>query len=293
MSCKTKYFSKLVLVGVSAWLLFAAAGCIFGTPGSPRPSAVVPGQVPAPPDWATCTISLQKGQDSADQSEAGAHQSLERIRKQTGWRDLHVVRTDQVSIVCRGYFKSFTDEKAQRTLRQVRSYKDSQGREPFRKAFFAVLGRDQKKQITAGPPEWDLRQAPGNASLCIGFFINDELCKDRLAAAVEKVKKLRKQGVEAWYYHGEYRSGVYVGHFNADWELVTTGKTRDAQPIRRLMFITHDPQFAVLRKKFPKYEENGQVQTYTIGKGQAFDASVLARIPRFGQEVSDTEAGLH
>ena len=292
MTDKTRYFLRVALVGAGGCLLFAVVGCIFGTSGSRKPSAVVPGQVPGPPDWAVWTISLQKVQDSTDQSEARARQSLQRIQKQTGWRDLHVVQMDQLSIVCRGYFKSFADDKAQQMLRQVRSYRDSQGREPFQKASFAPLPRE-KKQITAGPPQWDLRQAPGNASLCIGFFINDELCKDRLAAAVKKVKDLRNQGVEAWYYHGQYRSGVYVGHFNADWELVTTGKTRDGQPIRRLKFITHDPQFAVLRKKFPKYERNGEVQTYTIGKGQAFDASVLARIPRFGLEVSDTEAGLH
>ncbi len=292
MTDKTKYFSKLVLVGVSACLLFAVVGCIFGTPGSPRPSAVVPGQVPGPPDWANFTISLQRVQDITDQSLAGARQSLQRIRKQTGWRDLHVLQTDYASVVCRGYFRSFTDKKAQRMLDQIRSYKDSQGRQPFRKASFAALPRE-RKQITAGPPQWDLRRAPGNASLCIGFFINDELCKDRLTAAVKKVKDLRNQGIEAWYYHGQDRSGVYVGHFDAGWELVTTGKTRDGNLIRRLKFVTHDPQFAILRKKFPKYEENGQVQSYMVGKGRVYEASMLASIPSFGQEVTDAEVGLH
>ena len=112
MTDKTRYFLRVALVGAGGCLLFAAAGCIFGTSGSPRPSAVVPGQVPGPPDWATCTISLQKVQDSTDYSLAGARQSLQRIRKQTGWRDLHVVQTDQASIVCRGYFNSFSDSKA-------------------------------------------------------------------------------------------------------------------------------------------------------------------------------------
>ena len=293
MSSKGKYFCKLALVGASGWLLFAVVGCNFGTPASKVESAAVRRKLPGPPDWATCTISLQKVQDRTDQSVAGARQSLQQIRKQTGWRDLHVLQTDQASVVCRGYFKSFADDKAQKMLRQVRSYKDPQGRQPFRKAFFAALPRDKKKQITAGPPQWDLRRAPGNASLCIGFFINDELCKDRLAAAVKKVKDLRNQGIEAWYYHGQDRSGVYVGHFDADWELVTTGKTKDGQLIKRLKFITHDPQFAILSKKFPKYEENGQVQSYIIGKGRVYEAPMLASIPRFSQEVTDAEAGLH
>jgi len=110
---------------------------------------------------------------------------------------------------------------------------------------------------------------------------------------VKKVKKLRKQGVEAWYYHGQDRSGVYVGHFNADWEWVTAGKTKEGQLVRRLQFVTHDPQFAPLRKKFPKYEENGQVQSYAVGKGRAYEAPMLVSIPRFGQEVTDAEVGLH
>ncbi len=293
MISKTKYFSKFVLVGLSGWLLFATVGCFFGTSDSPRASAVTSGQVAGPPDWATCTISLQKAQDRADQSLAEARQSLQRIQKQTGWRDLHVLQTDQLSIVCRGYFKSYADDKAQKMLDQVRSYRDSQGNHPFARVLFVALKHNERKQITVGPPQWDLRRARGNSSLCIGFFINDKLCKDRLAAAVKKVKSLRKQGVEAWYYHGQDRSGVYVGHFNADWELVTTGKTRGQQPITRLMFVTHDPQFKILRQKFPKYEENGQVQARRIGKRVIFEASMLVRIPTFGQKLTDAEVGLH
>ena len=292
---KRRYFSALLFAGTGIWLLYIFAGCADNDRSvQPELPPSVLQQLGSVPPWATCTISLRNVLGAGEESLAQAQQLLQQIQKQTGWTDLHILQSEQASIVCRGYFKSFADDKAQQMLDEVRSYTDRQGRRPFQQAFFAALPREeQKKQIAFGPPEWDLRRAQGNASLCIGLFINDELCKDRLAAAVNKVKKLRDQGVEAWYYHGEYRSGVYVGHFNTDWELVTTGKTRDGEPIRRMEFVTHDPQFDILRKKFPNYEYNGQVQTYSIGKGQAFDASVLARIPRFGQEVSDTEAGLH
>ena len=107
------------------------------------------------------------------------------------------------------------------------------------------------------------------------------------------VRKLRGDGIEAWYYHGEYRSGVYVGHFNAKWELVTTGKTRSGELIKRLKLVSHDPQFAVLRKKFPAYGYNGKISTRMIGKRQTFEASTLITIPKFGQEVDDAEVGLH
>lgn len=290
MTSQTKYF---ILVVVSVGLLFGTLGCIFGTPGSSKPSAVVGGGVSGPPDWATCAISLEKVRGSAEQSLAGARQSLQRIQNQTGWQDLHILQTEQLSIVCRGYFKSFTDDKAQRTRDQVRNYRDLQGEKPFEKAFFVDLPHEKKKLIIAGPAKWDVRRAGGNASLCIGYFIDDELCKDRLTAAVKKVESLRKQGVEAWYYHGQDRSGVYVGHFNADWEWVGAGKTMGGKVINRQQLVTHDPQYDILRKKFPKYAENGQVQGYMVGKNVVYEASMLVIVPRFDQEITDAEAGLH
>ena len=59
------------------------------------------------------------------------------------------------------------------------------------------------------------------------------------------------------------------------------------------MFVTHDPQFKILGQKFPKYEENGQVQARRIGKRVVFEASMLVRIPTFDQKLTDAEVGLH
>ncbi len=245
------------------------------------------------PQWATCTIGLRTIQAYSDESLARAEQIKNQIQEQTGWTDLHIIQSDRVIKICRGYFRSFSEKNAQRTLDQVRSYRDDQGQQSFGQAFFAYLGRDQSKPIAVGPPEWDLRRAPGNASLCIGFFVTDELCKDRLAACVQEVKKLRNKGIEAWYYHGEFRSGIYVGHFNAEQQWVTTGKTRSGQLIRRPKLVTHDRHFAVLKKQFPTYQRNGEVQGRWIGKRRLYDASVLIVIPKFGEEVPDVEVGLH
>ena len=138
-----------------------------------------------------------------------------------------------------------------------------------------------------------LKSLTGQYCLCIGFYINDELCSDRLKAAVKQVKKLRDKGIEAWYYHGQYRSGVYVGHFSAQWQLVTTAKTTTGQPIKGLKLITDDPQYEVLRKQFPKYHRNGEFQSWSVANARAFEPSVLALIPKYGQKITDSEAGLH
>ena len=269
-------------------------GC---TPAGKKSSAqpqvsALDGQKSGPPDWATCTISLYNIPAGDPQAASQAQAVRERISQQTGWKDLHIISTEEVIKVCRGYFENFTTRQAQGALQQVRNYTDPSGAKPYESAMFALLPDIEKKQVTAGPPQWDLRNTPGNSSLCIGFFINDELCKDRVAAALDKVKKLREQKIEAWFYHGEYRSGVYVGHFQASYQLVTVGKTRDGRPVTRLKFLTTDPAFATLREEFPHYQRNGQVQSFNLGGRQGSEASRLVPIPRFGQEIIDADVGL-
>ena len=238
---------------------------------------------------ATCTITLYNvsggGQDSLDQ----AQNLLAQIRKQTSWPDLHIVPSEQVIKVCRGYFRIFSSDKAQRTLDEVRSYVDQSGQHPFQQAMFSDLPGRREQQIAAGPAQWDLRNAPGNASLCIDVYTDP---KNRATAAVKQVKKLRGKGIEAWYYHGRYRSGVYVGHFNAAYERVTTGKTASGRTLMREKFVTHDPQFKALRKEFPSYRIDGQVQALKIGKAEVYESSRLVPIPRSGQDVMDSEVGL-
>lgn len=67
---------------------------------------------------------------------------------------------------------------------------------------------------SVGPPEWDLRRAPGDLSLQIAVFYNEGEFQERETAAVQYVQALRAEGIEAWYLHGpEGRSIVTVGHF--------------------------------------------------------------------------------
>ena len=186
-----KWSFALLLAGISCWLFFTLAGCGDSgkfSPASGQPLAGYNAQS-GYPQWATCTIGLRTIQAYSDESLARAEQIKNQIQEQTGWTDLHIIQSDRVIKICRGYFRSFSEKNAQRTLDQVRSYRDDQGQQSFGQAFFAYLGRDQSKPIAVGPPEWDLRRAPGNASLCIGFFINDELSKDRLAALSEFIAK--------------------------------------------------------------------------------------------------------
>lgn len=286
--------ANLILVALSCGLCWLLIGCQSGTPssGGPQPISLSKQSESGSSAGATCTIALHNLSGTGAETLAQAKSMLVDIQQQTSWKDLHIIQSDMFTKICRGYFMSFSSSEAQRTLHQVRNFTDSRGNKPFETAIFAALPNTELAPASGGPPEWDLRRSPANASLCIGFFVNDELCKDRVAAAVEKVKKLRNKGVEAWYYHGQYRSGVYVGHFDAQYEWVTTGKSSDGQLIHRMQFVTHDPSFATLRKQFPEYQRNGEIQLFNYGGREAYDPSRLVPVPRPGQEVSDSEAGL-
>ena len=279
----------VVLAGMCVWLLGTIAGCGSGAKDGASVFSSLQRQESGPYSGATCTISLYNIPGGDEVSLSQAEDILGMIRKDTGWGDLHIVRTEQVTKVCRGYFQSFSSDKAKRTLREVRSYVDARGNEPFRQAMFSDLPGVGRQEIVAGPSEWDIRNAPGNSSLCIDVYTNP---KTRVNSAIKQVKKLRGQGIEAWYYHGEFRSGVYVGHFNARDEQVTSGRTAGGRAIVRTKFVTHDPEFKKLRSKFPSYRIDGKELSMRVGKTEVRESSRLVQIPRFGEEVIDSQVGL-
>ena len=279
------------LVGMCALLAGCFAGCGSGPSGSGS-DGIFPSlqeKDSGPYAGATCTISLYDIQGDDEESLAYAKELLAKVKSQTSWKDLHVVSSEGVSKVCRGYFKSFSSNEAQGTLREVRSYTDPTGQKPFAQAIFSDLPGREAAEIAAGPEQWDLRRAPGNASLCIEVYTDS---KDRVNTAIKQVQKLRGKGTEAWYYHGQYRSGVYVGHFNASYEEITTGKTTSGKTIVRNKFVTHDPGFAALRKEFPAYKIDDKVSTLRVGSKEVYECSRLVPIPRFDEDVMDSEIGL-
>lgn len=72
-----------------------------------------------------------------------------------------------------------------------------------------------------GNPDWDLRKNPGECTLQFAVFEADavENCK---AAAAQLCERMRREGYETWYYHGDVASMVTVGSFRRD-EVQTVG----------------------------------------------------------------------
>ena len=287
------YFRIFVLFEAFSVVLFALSGCGEGAKSpegqeqSLRESGV--------PTWANCTISLRNIPRVGAEDLAGAKGMLGEIAQQSDWSDLHIIQTETTTKICRGYFRSFSTSKAQRTFQEVRNYSDASGRRPFAQAAFSALPVSQQKQIVFGPAEWEIRQASGETTLCIGFYVNDGKVKDRLARAVKEVRELRGRGVEAWYYHGQYRSGVYVSHFGAYYEWVTVGEKTSGELIRARKLTTRDPAFRALLEKYPelrKYKVNGKAEIKKAGILEVYDKSRLVLISRLNEEVLDTAMGL-
>ena len=96
-----------------------------------------------------------------------------------------------------------------------------------------------------GPPEWDLRRAPGDFTLLVAVYAD---MPERREAAVEHVRLLREQGEEAYYYHYMSKSHVCVGSF------VDSSGDTSGRGVPRI----DDPALRQARRKHPDFIYNGQ-----------------------------------
>ena len=133
--------------------------------------------------------------------------------------DRRAVRVEHDANVSRIYYGTYyqrpnrqtgqyqLDAMCARTTRFIRSLSLG-GASPF------LMARPMPVTVTRqDPPEWDLRTAPGVYSLQICYCISKPDFPDRRDGAVEIVRQLRKEGEQAYYYHGPSKSLVCVGSF--------------------------------------------------------------------------------
>jgi hypothetical protein len=123
----------------------------------------------------------------------------------------HVIHGENESTLYYGFYRSINDPKdtkesnrAQAERKKVATLTDARGDRPFANAFFVELSAPDPN----APPEWDLRNAPGYWSVEVAVYKGSMLRKQ---AAVDAVREARKQGVQAYYYHGENSSSVCIG----------------------------------------------------------------------------------
>lgn len=113
----------------------------------------------------------------------------------------------------------------------------------------------------SGPPEWDLRRAPGRFSLQVAVFYNEGEFRERELAAVQYCKALRDEGLEAWYHHGANgRSIVCVGHFD-DEQAQAVEKpdgTKDySDEVKRVMNLREEFKYNLINGRIHKHRAAG------------------------------------
>ncbi len=203
-----------------------------------------------------------------------ARRYKETIEAQTGWRGLFAVNKAGHSELYWGKYPSI--KAAQKNLKKAKAYQAPSGIKLFARAMAIPLpGKD------VGPPEWKLTSAPGVYTVVIASFYNvpDKNIFGRRHFAVENCRQLRKEGFEAYYYHGQTRSFITVGTFGESSVEVIPESGKNRVEIR-------DQNVNTVLKEFPALAVNGYEQFVTAvdpktGRPKRVRSkSYIIRIPR-------------
>ncbi len=169
-------------------------------------------------------------------------------------RDWYVVAGDTQSTLYYGFYKAVDPqvdkregERTRRDKQAITSLSNNATQERLFQ-YCAFMALEQKDP--GGPPEWNLENAKGYWSLEIAAFTGTP---DRKEAAVEAVKMARKEGIEAYYYHGDTISSVLVGAWpeaavkrqESDVAKTDTGEATD----RRLLIMDGGVQLSEQRRR--------------------------------------------
>lgn len=269
-----------------------------------------PRSMPVPPKGAQYTIFCARIEGDAHVERSNRLKN-DLIQK-SGLRDWYVLHDDRQSLLYHGYYRTFNDtadrremERAQSDLKRVKAM-SVDGYRMFPSALFVDLDAPDP----VAPPEWNLLNARGSWSLQIAAYKDSPLRKE---AAVEAVREARKQGIEAYFYHGDTVSSVCLGAWpeeavsvreagmenanSTDPFLVTPAglpdevvrDVRDVKVLREEVQIL-DPTLLATMRQYPHHAVNGEQIGRMVNGKQVFDPSLLIKIPERPQG-SDGLAG--
>jgi hypothetical protein len=164
-----------------------------------------------------------------------------RVEDATKWSGVYIVHEERSSSVYLGRYSEAN--QATTDLERVRKWKMPDGEQPFSQAIVTKLAGE-----SVGRPEWDLGRATDPNwyyTVVIAEFHNvpEEGYTNRKQLAAANCEDLRRQGVEAYYFHGPAKSFVTIGAFPVSafkMETLPNGSRRDVFASEALMKIMHD-----------------------------------------------------
>ncbi len=256
---------------------------------------------PAPAKGAQYTIFCTRIE--GDLHVERANRLKNELTYKSGMNGWHLVHEDRQSLLYYGSYSAFNDlndEKetirAQTDLKRIKSL-TSEGTRLFSGAIFV----DLQSPDPVAPPEWNLLNAKGAWSIQIGAYNDSPLRKD---AAVEAVREARKQGIEAYYYHGDAVSSVCIGAWPAEAvrieadtkdQINTTDSVlvapaampdvsgvlgeQDVKVIKERVTVV-DQTMMALMKQYPFHAVNGMQIVRNVNGRDVPDPSLLIKIPQ-------------
>jgi hypothetical protein len=202
---------------------------------------------------------------------AGHRERAEAARKQlaarTGFPDLWVGEDANASMLYAGHYPSPQDKQARTDLDQWQRLRAS-GRVSLPAAMLVPIA---PAPTASGPSDLDLRSAAarGQYTLQIGFYDDVEGKSDAYRKAAEQAAAvLRKDGYQAYYYHGPNRSMITIGVFGPE-ALTDKG---DGE-------VVYSDQVLALQRRFPYNLANGETIRETRAGKTTEQPSFLVRIP--------------
>jgi hypothetical protein len=153
------------------------------------------------PKW-TIVCGTFSGPDHAAQARA----MKDYVVKLSGMKGFYLIQAADRTEINFGQYHDLT-EQAQADRKAIAALVNpANGDKLFRAALLQPIDGDDP----VAPKEWDLRNARGYWSLEVASYRNDS---KRKQAAVELVKQYRKDGYDAYFYHGQQISSVCIGAF--------------------------------------------------------------------------------
>ncbi len=236
-----------------------------------------------------------------------------------GW---YVISSESQSSLYFGYYRTIDDaerdpkevRRAQSDRRMVENMVDREGGRRFPRSIFVSVNSPDPQ----APPDWNLANAPAGSfwSVQIGAYQGSP---ERKQYAVDAVRELRKNGKQAYFYHGDTISSVCIGLWprSAVKEQDVRDDAHTVDPTQPLMVFANvlppnmpaeiyrdgrkvhveapkveilDPTLKAMFQEFPVHAVNGEVRGHADGTNIIPDPSYLVQVPRqTGSSVSPAE----
>lgn len=179
----------------------------------------------------------------------------------TGRKDWYLVHATDSTTLYLGYYRTFDNpndgdfQRAQQDLRLVKDLKSGAGVPLYPSPFFV----EKTTNNPPAPAEWNLVNSKGFWSLQIAAYRDNP---QRKQAAVDAVRAARAEGIEAYYYHGEFISSVCIGSWPRS-AVKEPAPVENSDPNKKVIVATPDVPDAVVKVTQLKNRDSGSVVVNT------------------------------